>query len=372
MRFTIFLAVWGLTAPPLFSQSNINLLTLFKKQNDTTLHTKKGGVLLVPLLYYTPDTRFAAGAMGVYYFHTGKEREKTRLSYVKLLADYTQNKQLDVWNSWNIFTNQEKYYFKGELRYRNFPDRFYGIGNNTPKQTEERLVYDLFAVKFLAMRRWTHKFFAGLDVNFENEYNLKLSPDGALAAGNTVGFNGGLAIGPGLVLLYDSRDNIINPSRGLMCELSSYFNSRWFGSTFEYERVSAEANYYTPIGAKSVLAFNTVCTLSYGDVPFLDMPRVGGNQILRGYAAYRYRDRHMAATQAEYRFPVYKRLGMVAFAGMGDVFSTQVPVQLQNLKYSIGTGLRFMTDTSEKLNIRIDFAVGRQSTGFYILLTEAF
>ena len=101
----------------------------FLDKKDTV--SKKAGFFLFPLLYYTPDTRIAAGLAGVYYFNTGRSDslQKTRLSYTKLLCDYTQNKQLDFWTSWNIFTNQEKYLLKGEFRYRNFPDKYYGIVN---------------------------------------------------------------------------------------------------------------------------------------------------------------------------------------------------------------------------------------------------
>jgi hypothetical protein len=77
-------------------------------QNDT-VHRNKGFFAL-PLLYYTPDTCWAAGLAGVVYFNTGHTDSllDTRLSYVKVLSDYTQNKQTDVWAEWNIFSIHEK------------------------------------------------------------------------------------------------------------------------------------------------------------------------------------------------------------------------------------------------------------------------
>jgi len=55
----------------------------FLHKKDST--AKKIGFFLLPLLYYTPDTRAAAGLVGVYYFNTGKSDSlhKTRLSYTK-------------------------------------------------------------------------------------------------------------------------------------------------------------------------------------------------------------------------------------------------------------------------------------------------
>ena len=101
----------------------------FSPLSDTITKESKG-VFLLPLLYYTPDTRWAAGAAGVCYFKRQPKTEgqiETRMSNVQFLADYTQNRQLDISSNWNIFTANENYLFKGDIRFRNFPDKFYGI-----------------------------------------------------------------------------------------------------------------------------------------------------------------------------------------------------------------------------------------------------
>ena len=82
-----------------------------------------------------------------------------------------------------------------------------------------------------------------------------------------------------------------------------------------------------------IIAFNSVLFMNYGGVPFLDMSRVGGDDILRGYASNRFRDHHFSGVQLEYRFPVWWRFGMVVFAGLGDVFRTPADLRLNNLKF---------------------------------------
>jgi hypothetical protein len=107
---------------------------------DDTVAVHKNGLFVTPLIYYSPDTRWGFGGAGAYVFHLKDKKDTsdfTRASYVRFLADYTMNKQTDVWADWSIFTRQERYYFKGELRFRNFPDKFYGIGNNTPASNKE-------------------------------------------------------------------------------------------------------------------------------------------------------------------------------------------------------------------------------------------
>ena len=65
-----------------------------------TLEKEKSGVFVLPLVYYSPDTRWAFGGAGVYYFKIpskNKDEMETRVSNIQFLADYTQNRQLDIW-----------------------------------------------------------------------------------------------------------------------------------------------------------------------------------------------------------------------------------------------------------------------------------
>jgi hypothetical protein len=94
--------------------------------------------------------------------------------------------------------------------------------------------------------------------------------------------------------------------------------------------------------------------------------------MLRGYAANRFRDQNFAGMQAEYRAHLFWRIGVVGFAGVGDVFKSTEDLQWETLKYSYGGGLRFMVNKKEKLNVRLDYGFGRDNSSFYLILTEAF
>jgi len=347
----------------------------FLGENDSL--KKKDGFFLLPLLYYTPDTRFAYGAAGVYYFNTAKllrpDDHPTRLSYVRLLGDYTQNQQFDLWANWNVFTDQEQWLFKGDLRYRRFPDSFYGVGNDTKDEDREKYSYDYYSVKALFMKRLGENTFSGFDLLFENEYNFSYEdPDGILAQNQVEGANGGLGAAIGSVFTYDSRDNVVNAFSGQYAQFAAYFFLPELGSDFDFSYLDAIYNTYHEISPGHVLATNAVAQFNFGEVPFLDMAKVGNDDLLRGYARNRFRDDHFIAAQTEYRFPVYKRLGAVAFAGIGDVFSMPADLSLEYLKYSYGAGLRFTINKNERLNVRFDYGFGRGENTFYFLVTEAF
>jgi outer membrane protein assembly factor BamA len=342
---------------------------------DSAQH--KEGIFVLPLLYYTPDTRWAAGAMTVYYFRYGKdtsmeESNDTRLSYIKALADYTQNKQVDLWSSWNIFTHHESYLFKGELRFRNFPDRFYGVGNQTNKEDVELYSYDFVSLKILGLKRIADRLFIGADYQFSYQYNFKYKDRKTLANGLVPGYKGGQTSAFGLVATYDSRDNVINAHHGTLFEVSSYLNKPQFGSTFDYINTNITFNHYREVFKTHVLAINLNANLNTEGVPFIEMAKAGNDDLLRGYARNRFRDKNFIGGQVEYRYPIWRRWGGVAFAGAGDVFNKLSDINDQTLKYSYGLGCRFAINRSERLNIRFDYGWGRNEHSFYMTLTEAF
>lgn len=342
---------------------------------DDTLSVEKKGFFVLPLLYYTPDTRWAYGGAGVYYFKVPPKTEDevlTRISYIQFLADYTQNRQLDMWGVWNVFTRNENYLLKGEVRYRNFPDRFFGIGNNTTSDQEERYEYSLVSIKNLMLKKVRPSLFVGFDYHFEYEFDFGYTQGGVLEQGTVTGYKGGIGSALGAVAVYDSRDNAINSQTGKLAELSTYVYSPAIGSTFSFIAINGIYQQHWLIKKKQSLNLQTKLRLSYGEVPFLDLSAAGGDDMLRGYPRYRYRDNHFIGTQVEYRAHLFWRLGIVGFAGVGDVFGSPHHIRLANLKYSVGSGLRLLVNPAERLNIRFDYAIGKEGGYFYFSVGEAF
>ncbi|MCU0450553.1 MAG: BamA/TamA family outer membrane protein [Bernardetiaceae bacterium] len=372
--------LWLLSAvtPPAWARPGAalppHLDTLRTDTASQPLVERKDGLFLIPLLYYTPDTRWAAGAMGIYYFKLKNHRtnQTTRLSWIKFLADYTQNRQLDLWSSWSVFLRDEQWILKGELRYRNFPDRFYGVGNNTPESNMEQYQYNLIDIKKLVLRQVGDHWYLGGDIRIAQYFDMSYGPDGQLATGAIAGSRGGWNVGLGGVALLDTRDNVVFPRKGAFFEASTYWYNRAFGSNFNYVNINLIHNRYYPVGDKSVFAWQVVGNYNLGNPPFVMMAPAGGDDILRGYARNRFRANNFTGAQAEYRFPLFWRFGGVVFAGAGDVFNDPADLSSRTFKYSYGGGLRFLFNRKENLNIRFDYGFGRDISNFYLTLTEAF
>ncbi|NDK56684.1 BamA/TamA family outer membrane protein [Pontibacter sp. BT213] len=344
---------------------------------NTVTKEKTRGLIPIPVLYYTPDTRlgFGAALIGFFKLQNTTDSSYTRLSTIKLIADYTLNKQMDQWLEWNVFTREEKYLLRGELRHRVYTDRFYGLGNNSAVDDEQKYEYDLIGTKLAGLKRTGQHTFLGPDLQLTKYYNHKNHP---VAEGRpnqlegVAGNNGGINNGLGFIFLLDSRDNVSYASSGMYLEVSGYKFGSYLGGDFDYSNYNLNFSKYFQLKPKLIFATNTVLTLNSQQVPFMRMATIGGDKLLRGYARSRYLARNTIATQVEYRFPIKGRLGMAAFTGIGDVFNETSDLALNKLKYTVGTGLRFALNPEEKINIRVDAGYGREGINFFVVLGEAF
>ncbi|MHC4971961.1 MAG: BamA/TamA family outer membrane protein [Planctomycetota bacterium] len=172
----------------------------------------------------------------------------------------------------------------------------------------------------------------------------------------------------GLHFERDTRDNVIYPTRGVHLELAADFFEEAWGSDFSFQAYDADFKSYHPLGEPAVLAWRLVGNLRDGDIPFFSLP----NHDLRGYQQGRYRDRLWLAGEVEYRRHLWKRISGVVFAGIGEVAPTIDKMNLDDLLFSAGVGVRFRLTKDNPLNYAIDVAVGKNDVYFYFSLGEAF
>jgi hypothetical protein len=343
---------------------------------DDTLATEHNGFIFMPVVYFSPDTRLGLGAAGAYIFHLTDQssilHQATRTSFIRFSGAYTINKQTDFLSEWGVFTPSERFFLKGDLRFRIFPDRFYGIGNNSASSNLEIYEYKLFNLRSSNLKKIRNNLFLGISIHLNKQFDFQNQPNGLLSSGSVLGANGGFNSGLGGVLIYDTRDNVLNSSKGMFLEFSSLFYHRAYGSSFNFQVAQFEYCKYWKIKPKHILAWQTRSRFTFGSVPFLEMSMVGNDDILRGYPRNRFRDNHNMLTQVEYRFPLFWRFGMTAFAGLGDVFSRPQDLSWRNTKYTVGAGLRFLVNTAERINIRLDYGYGSEGGFIYINVAEAF
>ncbi|QKG55771.1 BamA/TamA family outer membrane protein [Hymenobacter sp. BRD128] len=348
---------------------------------DTVL-PKRLALIPVPIVYYTPETRLAYGgaATATIRFRRDDGFAAARPSQFTLALAYTQNHQLLLYLPFQAFYDHNRYYAYGEAGYYRYNYYFYGLG-------QQQLPRELYGVNFPrvrvnAFRRvgaglGRGRLYAGLRYQYEDYRISSVAAGGLLAGGTVAGGRGSRLTGGGLGLFYDARDNVFFPRKGVVADLSYFIRNRAAGAgpageTTRFDRYVADVSEYHSLGQHAVLAVNYFASFVVGTAPFNALSLLGGSRRLRGYYEGRYRDQNATLIQAEVRLDVYKRLGAVVFGGVGTLGDDQTPLRLRDPKGACGAGLRFTANRRDHLNVRLDYGVGQQSSGFYLTVGEAF
>ena len=177
----------------------------------------------------------------------------------------------------------------------------------------------------------------------------------------------------GIRIVRDTRPNHFYPIAGTKLELTFDFFAYALGSKYEFQRYKFNFNKYKSLSKNQVLAYDLYICASGGSPPFYANCIYGTANELRGYTAGQYLDRHMVATQLEYRLSLPKRLGLAGFAGIGEVVPGGSQIfRINHFLPSVGAGPRFALSTKYHVNLRADFAKGKDSWTWSMGVGEAF
>jgi hypothetical protein len=362
--FIILLA--GLCNVPLFA-------ALVKNVNEAdTLEQKRSGFVLLPILYYTPETKLAGGGLLNYYFRESGSKTSTRPSSVMPSLIYTQNKQIMVELSTYLYWKDEAYYSHGYIGYVKFPDKFYGIGNNTPEDDKEDYTHRFTNIHVSFQKRELSGLYLGIQYEFIHSKLIQVEKGGLLEKGDILGSVGGIVSGGTFLASWDTRDNIYFPLSGCFHQFSASFFKSVLGSDYDFNRYVLDLRQYFPFFSSHVLALQGYLSSTTGHTPFQMLSLLGDQNMMRGYYQGRYRDKNMIAFQAEYRMPLWWRFGLAGFSGFGDVADRFSNFRLSDFKYSLGAGIRYQINPGEGINVRLDIGFGEGSSGVYVTLNEAF
>jgi len=177
----------------------------------------------------------------------------------------------------------------------------------------------------------------------------------------------------GLRVSRDTRPNHFYPTAGMEAEFTSDFFAKDLGSKYSFQSYRFTFNKYTSLAKNQVLAYNLFGCFTGGEPPFYGNCIYGVNNELRGYTAGQYIDRHMFATQLEYRLVLPKKFGLAGFAGVGEVVpGASQFFRVDNFLPDVGGGPRYELSSKYHVNLRVDFARGKNSWTWAVGVGEAF
>jgi len=326
---------------------------------------------LMPVPISNPTIGTGLGAISMYLFQAGENAPPSTF----MLGGFWANSK-----SWAggmggvVHTKNDTYRISGWVGYFDVNTEFFGVGGGAGDRGESITInqYGPFLAPRL-LRRVANNLYLGVGYRLVTVTTAITNPPDWLP-GDIL--RDGIKIrssGLGLVAEYDSRDNEFNPFAGSYLLLTSNFAREALGSDRDYEQYNAGYNYYANVGKDRVLAWRLTGCFTGGDAPFYDICLFGGEKdAIRGYVGGQYRDETSITTQLEYRWKFYKKWGMVAFAGVGQVAPSLSEMSTDNLLPSYGVGIRFMASEEQRVNLGIDYARGKDSDAWYFRIKESF
>lgn len=375
--FTTIL-ISGISASSMAQQKDNLAKKIIKKVFSAEADSSRSSSFIaLPALSYAPETGLEYGIASTYNFYLDKNDKSSKTSNISLIGTLTTKSQKKINITSDIWTKNNAYHILADVRMRDWPFNFYGIGNDTWKADEDYLDQTLYRIKLDVEKKMTHKFYVGVNVNYDNLKFKDIEPGGIYDNSTIIGKTGGEFLALGASVLYDSRDVTTYSSRGFYGRLKYAYAPNLFGKeNFIGGQAEVDLRGYYPIREKLTVAAQSVYRGSYGkNMPFYVLRDLGGDMTMRGYYLGRYKDNNYLTVQAELRYRFHPRLGVVGFLGTGSTFSK---AQSPRFVPTYGLGGRYFFSLEHKTSIRLDYAYGekrpgeKRQSGFYLSLSEAF
>lgn len=286
----------------------------------------------------------------------------------------------------NIYTSHNLWNILGDTRFSLYPE--YTWGTKTNNRQNEKILVNYKYIRFYQtfLRRIEPYFLAGLGYNLDYHININTIND-TIGLAKFTGYNYGTAtsqnsLSSGLTfnLLYDSRNNAINPLPGTYANLIYRVNPSFLGNSVNtWNSLYLDARKYISLPDKKrkvVALWAYIWTALNNNVPYLDLPGIGWDSYQksgRGIEQNRYRGKTLWYGEAEYRrdLTINGLLGYVVFANLNTItgpgdnrFSGPHP--------AVGAGLRLKFNKRSNTNIAIDYGISKGNSSIYFNLGEAF
>jgi len=332
-----------------------------------SIPSKKSSWTLLPIVYRAPETGFAFGIGGLHSFYLG---QNSPVSAIQTGGVYTQRDQILLYFNMNAFPKNTNYRYNIELGYYRYVYDFFGIGNDDigPRETYG---LDFPRVRISGFRAFFPDFYLGWRYGFDLDKITFIQEDGLLDTGNFRGSNGGTTSRTGPAVQVDKRDNVAYTKSGWFLESYLQIQRSWMGSSFSSLDGLVDGRYFYEID-QSTIATQVLYKWSDGNLPFYDLPNIGGAKGTRGYLETKYRDKFSIEFNSEFRFPIYKRFRGTVFAGSGMVYSKPKELNFSSFHSAAGLGLRFQVSKKSPFNLRLDWAYGADGSAIYFTFGEAF
>jgi hypothetical protein len=362
------------------------------EENPAPWDYRKPMRAFAPVIGAKPSAGFMMGVAGNVAFYRG-EPATTHISSAVASLTFSTKGQTSLTGRFTMFTRDDRWRLEGDYRLQWTSIDTHALGTSADTRTGVVTDYDFFRLYQTAYYRLRPGLFAGGGLYFDNhtdvgpaegeEVEWPASPYVQYSEAAGLPLDSQISAGPGLDVLWDNRDSVINAERGWLARGSYRMAADGFlGSDASWHRVGLDVRVYTGL---SRTGRHTIATWLYSDLivggtaPYFDLPGTALDtygRSARGYSEGQFRGEKLAYGEIEYRGTLTRNglVGMVAFVNTTTVANLAADEPLfDSFATAGGAGLRLLINKRSRTNLCFDVAFGQQgSKGIYLAIQEAF
>ncbi|WP_029901890.1 BamA/TamA family outer membrane protein [Prevotella sp. 10(H)] len=338
----------------------------FEKSNEVN-NDKRFDFSIIGGPHYSGDTKLGLGMVASGLYRIDRSDLSISPSNVSLYGDITTTGAYVIGISGNALFPKMAYRIDADIYFAHRPSRYWGVGYDAGRKDYDS-DYDnqVMGLKFDFLKKMAPNTYLGITTNVRNVEGKNFDDISLLGDAK----RSTTAVGAGLILSYDSRDFIPNPYKGIYAKAEQVFYPKFVGSSYNSSTTELVFRAYKQVWEGGILAFDLQGIFNWGDVAWNMMAEAGGSYQMRGYYRGRYRDKNLIQSQVELRQHVYKRSSAVVWAGAGNVFSKFSKFELDQTLPTFGIGYRW--EFKKRVNVRLDYGIGKGESAFYFNINEAF
>ncbi|MBS2100557.1 BamA/TamA family outer membrane protein [Carboxylicivirga linearis] len=340
----------------------------------------------IPLPSYEPSTKWGINIINVLTYYPSKGDLVSPPSSSAIFGNITTNGSMLGGINQRLFLNEDTWRLTGMALFGKINQNMTLSENpiaEDPVYENARISSNMTYISVMAERKVYDRLYAGVGYIYSgrrmegrDDRSTELLQANSFSEA-TEGFSG-----LKYVATWDNRDNINYPYKGVRALVSM---EQMLGDNAPNIYYADYRQFFT-LGnnVSNILAIHGTGRFISSDAPrsfWSNYGRSGAN-VQRGYEVGKYMDRNLISMEAEYRKEtpwLNHKLGFIGAVGMGKVFGDGNDANNLSNKFkdapwlpTVAIGARYRVMAYERLNVKVDYAVGKDGGVVYFGITEAF
>ena len=319
--------------------------------------------------HYSSDTKFGIGLVAAGLYRSDPADSLSAPSNVSLFGDVSTVGFYMLGVRGTHKFPRDTHRLNYTVYFYSFPCYIWGWGYDMGNQDANKSKMKRWQAQFKAdwLIRTADNLFIGPTVDFDYVRGTKFDRVDLLGGERPETLN----FGAGVTAIYDTRDNLTAPKRGMYIQFMQLMRPKFIGNKYNSYTTDFRIDGYTHLWRGATLAADFRTQLNFGDVEWSMLAQLGDSYSMRGYYQGRYRDNHKMEAQVELRQHVWKRNGVVAWVGAGTIFPKFSKIEWKHILPNMGVGYRW--EFKKNVNVRLDYGFGKSGQHSFIFnINEAF